>query len=399
MARGQTGTTDRTGWRQLWAPWRSAYIQSARSATAPLHLPTLQLKLNGALAAVEHFVAPVLPEAYPLHWAAVKLLEGDSALLAQLRAAMGPTDWAALDRLLQQHADAALSIASARYDWIAQAIRVAVAQPAPGSGTLTARLDRLATHPIFGLGVLAAILAGLFVVTYSIGTPLQEWLEANVIGGLSSWLNALLINAPHWVRGLIVDGAVGGAGTVLTFVPILLIFFAGMALLEDVGYMARAAYLMDGFMRLMGLHGKSFLPLFLGFGCNVPAVLGTRVVESERARRLSIVLAPLVPCTARMAVVAFMAPAFFGSGATLAAFGLVMINLLALAVAGAVVLDSAAGSAPGQLIGARGGRTLVLMPGPSGELYPMFEREVLPRLVRAHARGGVRGVAALGRGD
>ena len=113
-----------------------AAIEAARSATVPLHLPTLQLKLNGALAAVEHFVAPVLPEAYPLHWAAVKLLEGDSALLAQLRAAMGPTDWAALDRLPQQPADPAPRIPSAPYAWIAQAIRVAVARPAPGSGQL-----------------------------------------------------------------------------------------------------------------------------------------------------------------------------------------------------------------------------------------------------------------------
>jgi ferrous iron transport protein B len=110
-----------------------------------------------------------------------------------------------------------------------------------------------------------------------------------------------------------------------------------MGVLEDVGYMARGAFVMDGFMHLMGLHGKSFLPLFLGFGCNVPAVLGTRVIESRRARLVTILLAPLVPCTARMTVIAFLAPAFFGSAATLVSWGLVLLALLVLALSGALI--------------------------------------------------------------
>jgi len=123
----------------------------------------------------------------------------------------------------------------------------------------------------------------------------------------------------------------------MTFIPILVIFFAGMAILEDVGYMSRAAYLMDGFMRAMGLHGKSFLPLFLGFGCNVPSVAGTRVIEAPKTRLLTIVLLPLVPCTARLAVVAFMTPVFFGVSAPLVALGLVLLNLILLGVVGAVL--------------------------------------------------------------
>ena len=120
---------------------------------------------------------------------------------------------------------------------------------------------------------------------------------------------------------MVVDGVIGGVGSVLTFLPILVIFFAAFALLEDVGYMARAAYVMDNLMHLMGLHGKSFLPLFLGFGCNVPAIMGTRVIDSWPARLLTILIAPLVPCTARMAVVAFLAPAFFGANAHLGLLG------------------------------------------------------------------------------
>jgi ferrous iron transport protein B len=188
-----------------------------------------------------------------------------------------------------------------------------------------------------GLSVLAGILGLLFLLTYTIGAPIQEWLDVVVIGGLSRAASTLLAQAPAWLQSFVLDGVLGGVGTVLTFVPILLIFFAGMAMLEDVGYMARAAYMMDGFMHLMGLHGKSFLPLFLGFGCNVPSVAGTRVIEAPKARLLTIMIMPLVPCTARLVVVAFMTPVFFGLAAPLVALGLVLLNLCMLGVVGAVL--------------------------------------------------------------
>ncbi len=136
---------------------------------------------------------------------------------------------------------------------------------------------------------------------------------------------------------LVVDGIIGGVGSVLTFLPILVIFFASFGFLEDVGYMARAAYVMDNFMHWMGLHGKSFLPLFLGFGCNVPAVIGTRVIDSNKSRLLTILLAPFVPCTARLAVVAFLAPAFFGRQAIWVIWGLVFLSLFLLVVLGIIL--------------------------------------------------------------
>jgi ferrous iron transport protein B len=110
-----------------------------------------------------------------------------------------------------------------------------------------------------------------------------------------------------------------------------------MGVLEDVGYMARAAYVMDNFMHVIGLHGKSFLPLFLGFGCNVPAVMGTRIIESERSRLVTMMLAPLIPCTARLAVLAFLAPAFFGQNAFVVSIGLVLYALLVMAISGIVI--------------------------------------------------------------
>lgn len=124
---------------------------------------------------------------------------------------------------------------------------------------------------------------------------------------------------------------------VLTFLPILVIFFTVLALLEDSGYMARIAYLTDRFMHMLGLHGKSFIPLLLGFGCNVPSVLGTRIIETQRARLLTILLAPLVPCTARIAVVTILAPLFFGAQAAFVTWGLIAANLIILALIGIVL--------------------------------------------------------------
>jgi ferrous iron transport protein B len=216
-------------------------------------------------------------------------------------------------------------------------VRAAVTRPRAGQITITERLDRWATHPLWGLAILAGILGLIFWLTFAVGAPLQRLLNTYLVGSAARLASTGLAGAPVWLRALVVDGAIGGAGTVITFLPILAIFFAVLALLEDVGYMARAAYVMDRFMHLMGLHGKSFLPLFLGFGCNVPAVMGARIVDSRRARLLTIVLAPLVPCAGRMAVVIFVAPLFFGPAATLVAWGLVAVSLIVLAVTGVLI--------------------------------------------------------------
>jgi ferrous iron transport protein B len=314
-----------------------ATLDAARSSAIPIDLPPLLAPTEAARAEVERLIAPILPETYPLHWAALKLLEHDAALIEQMRALLSPIEWAQLERVWQTNADAPIVIAGERYAWIADTVKAAVVRQPTASARLTARIDHVATHPVLGLGVLAGILGLLFLLTYTIGAPIQEWLDVVVIGGLSQIASTLLANAPAWVQSFVIDGVLGGVGTVLTFAPILIIFFAGLAMLEDVGYMARAAYMMDGFMRLMGLHGKSFLPLFLGLGCNVPSVAGTRVIEAPRARLLTILIMPLVPCTARLAVVAFMTPVFFGLAAPLVALGLVLLSLIMLGLIGAML--------------------------------------------------------------
>jgi ferrous iron transport protein B len=216
-------------------------------------------------------------------------------------------------------------------------VRAAVRHPRPGRISVTDRIDRIATHPRLGLLLLLAVLLVVFGTTFAVTIPLQAWLSTTVIQGLADAARTALAGFPDWVGGLIVDGIIAGAGTVLTLLPIIALFFVWMAALEESGYMARAAFVMDPLMHPLGLHGKSLLPLALGIGCNVPAVVGARIVEAPLPRLLTAMLTPFVPCAGRLAVVAFLAPIFFGAAAPFVAIGLIALNLVVLAAAGLVM--------------------------------------------------------------
>ena len=299
--------------------------------------PEVREDHRAVLEELQRLIEGRFPEPYPADWAALKLLEGDKEITALAQEHLSGEVWNKVEEILHRHEDAVLAVAGGRYDWIERVVRAAVFRPRAGRVTLTERLDRLTTHPWGGLLVLAGVLGLVFWLTYAVGVPLQNWLDAVIVQGLADWAGRLLSGAPGWLSGLVVDGLIGGVGTMLTFIPILVIFFASMSFLEDVGYMARAAYVMDRFMHPLGLHGKSCLPLFLGFGCNVPAVMGTRIIEERRARLLTILLTPLVPCTARLSVLSVLAPAFFGPYALWASWGLVLFSLLVLALLGVVL--------------------------------------------------------------
>jgi ferrous iron transport protein B len=277
---------------------------------------------------------PRAPADWPVPWAALKLLEGDREVTARARQWLAPAEWAQVHELLREHEDAVLDIAGARYEWIGRMMRAAVRRPRLGQVSFTDRFDRIATHPGWGLALLCAVFGLVFWLTFSVAGPVQEWLEESVVVEVSAALTGLLAGTPAWLSGLLVDGLLAGAGIVVTFVPILFVFFLALGFLEDTGYQSRMAYVMDRFMHRMGLHGKSFLPLFLGFGCNVPAVMGSRVIESRVARLSTILLTPFVPCSARLLVLAFLVPLFFPSYPALVAWGLVMGNLLVLVLVG-----------------------------------------------------------------
>jgi ferrous iron transport protein B len=277
-----------------------------------------------------------VPPRFTDRWVATKLMEGDPEVSGILQGLLPPQAWNEVQGLLIEHEDALRAVVGGRYDWIEMVTRVAISRFKRGQVLMTDRIDHLLTQPLLGIPVLLGILALVFVLTYKVGFPVQHVLERGMAaaGGL---VETAFAGAPHWLTGLVVNGIIGGAGSVLTFFPILLIFFMCLTFLEDVGYMARAAFVMDRFMHIIGLHGKSFLPLCLGFGCNVPSVIGARIIESKKARLLTIFLTPFIPCTARLAVLAFVCAAVFGNYASLVSWALLAMNILVLGITGTII--------------------------------------------------------------
>lgn len=315
-----------------------AAIENMLKQKADYHpnLPSILPAHKPVLDKVQEMIAPYVPDIYPTDWVALKLLEGDEELLRFMQQKMSKEEWKEVNAILYKREDAVLDIAGARYQWIGRMVRAAVVEPPASRMGLSTRLDRFLTHPIIGIIILVLLLGCVFWLTFSVGGPAQKWLSS-IIGSFGSSLRTSMEGSPRWLTEFLASGLLGGLGMVLTFIPILAIFYFALGFLEDTGYMARVAYLTDRFMHMMGLHGKSFLPVLLGFGCNVPAVLGTRIIESKRARIHTIMLIPFVPCSARMAVVAILTPIFFGSSALWVTWGLVAGNLIILTILGLIL--------------------------------------------------------------
>ena len=275
------------------------------------------------------------PEDLPVHWLAIKVMEGDPEISQLVEKRLPPDIWGSIQAMLIKHEDSLHAVVGGRYDWIEEATRASISRFRMGQVVMTDRLDHILTRPLFGIPILLAIFALVFGITYQVGFPLQKMLE-QLVSAFARQIEPALLSFPPWLKGLVIDGIIGGAGSVLTFLPILLIFFAALAVLEDVGYMARAAFVMDRFMHLVGLHGKSVIPLCLGFGCNVPAVLGARIVESRKERLLTIFLSPFIPCNARLAVLTFVTAAVFSTGAVWISSSLLAMNIIVLGFTGMI---------------------------------------------------------------
>ena len=281
-------------------------------------------------------IRPYIQGPYTPEWVAVKLMEGDPEVSAMVEKQAQPSHWNTILTLLSKHEDALHAVVNGRYDWIEKMTRAAVSHFKMGQVVLTDRIDHVLTRPIFGIPILLAIMAFVFSLTYSIGVPLQTWL-ADLIQQFIAFCQPHTSGWPAWLQGMLFNGVIGGAGSVLTFLPVLLIFFAIMALLEDVGYMARAAFVMDRIMHLVGLHGKSFIPMCLGFGCNVPAILGARIIETRKARMITLLLIPFVPCAARLAVLTLVSAAIFRENAVYVSWSILALNIVVLGIAGMFV--------------------------------------------------------------
>ncbi|MEV6950557.1 ferrous iron transport protein B [Streptomyces sp. NPDC051183] len=271
------------------------------------------------------------PHPYPPCWLAVSLLCGEEPAAA-VPAGLVDRARLAAARLAAtaEYADAEVLVAEARYAWAHAVIERAAPRPAQARPTLTDRVDRLLLSRSFGIPFFLAVMWGVFQATTTLAKPLQDGLGAFVSGPVSGGAERLLeaVHAPGRLTGLLVEGLISGVGQLLTFVPLMIIMFALLALLEDSGYFARAAFVADRLMRTLRLPGRAFLPLVVGFGCNVPAFASTRILSRRSHRLLVGMLIPYMSCTARLAVYVMIAGIFFGSNSGTVVFLLYVASVL-----------------------------------------------------------------------
>ena len=209
------------------------------------------------------------------------------------------------------------------------ALEEAVASPAQASYALTEKLDKVLMHPWFGLPLFFMAMLLMFTGVFVLGKPIQDAMVSLFDGLRAHLLEPALANTPHFLQGLLLDGIYSGVSTVASFVPLIILFFLGMAIIEDTGYLTRAAFLMDAIMAKMGLDGRSFVMILMGFGCNVPALMGTRVMRSRGLRWLTMLVIPLSLCSARLQVFLFFIAALFPTSiAPFVLFSLYLVSLL-----------------------------------------------------------------------
>ncbi|MBR1515624.1 MAG: ferrous iron transport protein B [Paludibacteraceae bacterium] len=197
--------------------------------------------------------------------------------------------------------------------------------PKQDQSTRAERINRFLTRPLTGFPVLALILCFVFWATFAIGTPIQDWLQLGV-DALHDWLNQVI--SPDWLRSLLADGIVQGVGSLLTALPNIIILFFFLSVMEDTGYMARVAYLMDGVMHAVGLHGRSFIPMLMGFDCNVPAIMAAKDIHSPQERALTMLMIPFMSCSARLPVYILFISIFFPDNKALVLGSLYLLGLL-----------------------------------------------------------------------
>ncbi len=201
--------------------------------------------------------------------------------------------------------------------------------------SFTEKFDDIAMNKFLGIPLFFTVMFFVFQLTFRLSAPIMEWIE-KIFGMFSETVSTFLIywGAPGWLISFLTDAVIGGVGGVLTFVPLIGILFLLIALMEDVGYMSRVAYIMDKFMHKIGLHGKAFIPLILGFGCNVPGIMATRILENKKDRLLTILISPFISCGARLPVYALFTGVFFAKHQGLIIFSIYMLGILMAIIAG-----------------------------------------------------------------
>lgn len=273
--------------------------------------------------------AEELPKCFPPRYWSVKMLEKDSSVEELLSKAEHYQEWSQKrDRAVARiktalGEDVESAVTNEKYGFIEGALAETYTPSNKDNNRNTSIIDRIVTHKYLGIPLFLLVMFVMFWSTFTLGAYPQEWIEAGF-----SWLGEMVGNmmSDGPLRDLIVDGIIGGVGSVAVFLPNILILYLFISLMEDSGYMARAAFIMDKLMHLAGLHGKSFIPLVMGFGCNVPAIMATRTIESHSSRLITILINPFMSCSARLPVFILLAGTFFPEHAGLALFGIYLFG-------------------------------------------------------------------------
>jgi len=290
-----------------------------------------------------------LIEQYPSRWLAIKLLEGDPDIQMRLKVSQeGRNILASADQSIAHlnslfNDDVDVVIADHRYGWINGLVKEAVKRTREDRLTVSDKIDKVLTSRILGLPIFLFAMWVIFKLTADVSGPYLEWINSVVGGPFANWITAifgLLGLGESWVVSLFVDGIITGVGGVLAFVPVMMFLYLALAILEDSGYMARAAFVMDGLMHVLGMHGKSFLPMMVGFGCTVPALYATRTLENEKDRIMTGLLVPFMSCGARLPVYVLFAAIFFPKRAGLVVFSLYLLGIITAIVLGLVLKNT-----------------------------------------------------------
>lgn len=273
----------------------------------------------------------------PNRWTAIQLLEGN----AKVREFISFENAVRIDKIIDETSNKLNSkygvpnlskcIYTVRKEFIKQLIEKAVVQENANNRTLTGKIDNIVMHPFFGIPIFLLTMFLMFKLTFDwLGLPLSDLLDMFLSGPLMIWLTSALtaINASSFIQAVVFDGIIAGVGGVLVFVPQIFILFLLISFLEDSGYMSRAALVMDRTMEMVGLNGKAFIPMIIGFGCNVPGVMAARTIEQPRERLLTILLTPLMSCSARLPVYALFVGAFFTKYQAIVVFSLYVLGIV-----------------------------------------------------------------------
>ena len=303
-------------------------LDTPLTAAKPLFF-NLSDTINLELATLEKKIAIRADiDASRAHYLAWRILEGDT----RLRDKFDTKDY-------QRDPDLDILLADARYKTIHELVSETQKKAGDSNENFTARLDRIVLHRFWALPIFLLIMYAMFFFAINVGGAFQDFFdmssEALFVQG-SAWLLSLL-HSPNWLVALIANGIGKGINTTLTFIPVIGSMFFFLALLETSGYMARAAFVVDKLMRMLGLPGKSFVPLIIGFGCNVPAIMAARTLETERERLLTILMTPYMSCSARLAIYAVFAASFFSSGGSVVVFSLYMLGILMAVLTGYIL--------------------------------------------------------------